>query len=163
MLERLSRHAERGSGSWCFARTELAGVLVQSDPWRSATLAREVLAYGETDRVFALLGLALSMLGHYEAARAAYQNALRLAPECTSYAHNVGHLLDAGLSRPREGLPFLEQAHRVRPFDAEITASYAHALVRMGRTDEARAALEEAMGEIPGSVDELMARWTESG
>jgi tetratricopeptide (TPR) repeat protein len=159
MLERLARHAEPGSASWAFAATELSSILVESDPWRAAALARAVLAHQETDRVFSLLGLALAKLGHYEAARTAYENALQRAPSCTSYAHNVGHLLDAGLDRPREGLPYLEQAYRARPFDAEIAASFAHALVRVGRAEEARAALEGAMGEIPGEVDALMARF----
>jgi tetratricopeptide (TPR) repeat protein len=159
MLERLRRHAPPGSSSACFAGTELAELLLPTDPWRAAVLARQVLVHQETDRAWALLGLALSVLGHYSSAKRAFAKALRLSPACSSYAHNLGHLLDAGLDRPREALRWLEQAVRARPFDAEIAASYAHALVRVGRAPEARQALERAMGEIPGAVDSLLARW----
>src|ERR1041385_6051193 len=44
MLERLKRHAPRGSTAACFANIELAELLLQTRPWRAALLAREVLA-----------------------------------------------------------------------------------------------------------------------
>lgn len=159
MLERLCRHAPPGSTSAAFARTELAEVLLPTHPWRAAILLRQVLAHQETDRAWAVLGLALSVMGHYASAKRAFARALRLSPDCSSYAHNLGHLLDAGLDRPREALRWLEQAYQARPFDAEIAASYAHALVRLGRTADARQALEGAMGEISGAVDLLLSRW----
>lgn len=159
MLERLRRHAAPGSPTACFADTELAEVLLQTDPWRTASLARQVLIHQETDRAWALLGLALCVLGHYASAKRAFAKALLLAPGCSSYAHNLGHLLDVPLGRPKEALRWLEQAFQARPFDAEIAASYAHALVRVGRLAEARQALEGAMGEIPGAVDEMLGRW----
>ena len=122
-------------------------------------LLRQVLAWRETDRAWASLGLSLSVLGHYSSAKRAFAKALALSPGCSSYAHNLGHLLDAALDRPEEALRWLEQAYRARPFDAEIAASYAHALVRVARPEEARRALEGAMGEVPGAVDALLARW----
>lgn len=160
MLERLRRHAEPGSSSWAFATMELAGVLVERSPWRAAALARSVLATEESERGFALLGLALAKLGHFAAGATAYGRALTLAPGCTAYLHNLGHLLDAGLDRPKDALPHLERAYRDRPYDAEIAASYAHALVRLGRREDARVALERALGEIPGAVEELLERFT---
>jgi tetratricopeptide (TPR) repeat protein len=159
MLERLLKHAPRGSSAACFAGTELAEVLLQTEPWRAAALSREVLVYEETDRAWAVLGLGLMMLGHYRAAKRAFAKALALAPGCSSYAHNLGHLLDAALNRPREALPWLEQALAAHPYDAELAASYAHALVRVGRAADARSTLERAMGETPGAVDALLARW----
>lgn len=159
MLERLCRHAPPGSPSAAFARTELAEVLLPTNPWRAAVLVRQVLVHQETDRTWAVLGLALSMLGHYASAKRAFSRALRLLPGCPSYAHNLGHLLDVGLGKPREALRWLEQAYLARPFDAEIAASYAHALLQVGRAEDARLALEGAMGEVPGAVDALLARW----
>jgi Flp pilus assembly protein TadD len=159
MLERLQRHAPRGSSAACFAGTELAELLVETNPWRASVLCREVLEQEETDRAWALLGLGLMMLGHYRSAKRAFAKALALAPGCSSYAHNLGHLLDAALGRPREALPWLEQAWSAHPYDAELAASYAHALVRVGKKGEARAVLERAMGETPGAVEALLARW----
>ena len=160
MLERLRRHAEPGSSAACFAATELAELLLQGNPWRAAVLCREVLQHEETDRAWAVLGLGLMMLGHFHSAKRAFAKALALAPGCSSYAHNLGHLLDAALDRPREALPWLEQAWLAHPYDAELAASYAHALLRVGREADARRTLDRALGETPGAVDALLARWT---
>ena len=160
MLERLRQHAPRGSTAACFAGTELAGVLLRTAPWRSAVLAREVLRHEDTDRAWAVLGLALTLLGHYRSAKRAFAKALAHAPQCSSYAHNFGHLLDAGLGRPQDAIPWLAKAHAARPGDEEIAASYAHALARVGRTDEARRILD---GTLSGGSDlaaELVRTWT---
>jgi tetratricopeptide (TPR) repeat protein len=160
MLERLQRHAPRGSTAACFAGTELAELLLYRNPWRSALLAREVLAHAESDRGWAVLGLALALLGHYRSAKRAFAKALCLAPSCDSYAHNLGHLLDAGLGRPLEALPWLERAARGRPGDVEVAASYAHALVRVGRTEDARRVLARALASEPERVESLLERWS---
>jgi tetratricopeptide (TPR) repeat protein len=164
MLERLRQHAPRGSAAACFADTELSEVLLTTAPWRSAVLAREVLRHEETDRAWAVLGLGLAMLGHYRSAKRAFAKALALSPQCSSYAHNLGHLLDAALGRPQEGLGYLLKAHEARPGDEEIAASYAHALVRVGRTAEARRVLGSAMGSAGSGAEALIDRWlAESG
>jgi tetratricopeptide (TPR) repeat protein len=162
MLERLRQHAPRGSAAACFAGTELAEVLLTSEPWRSSVLAREVLRHEDTDRAWAVLGLGLTMLGHYRSAKRAFSKALAHSPQCSSYAHNLGHLLDAALGRPQEGLPWLLKAHTARPGDEEIAASYAHALVRLGRVQEARRILDSAMGAAGGGA-ELVERWLAEG
>ncbi len=159
MLERLRQHAPRGSAAACFAGTELAEVLLSISPWRSAVLAREVLSHEETDRGWAVLGLGLALLGHYRSAKRAFSKALVLAPKCSSYAHNLGHLLDVGLGRSEEALRWLAQAHHARPNDDEIAASYAHALVRVGRPDDARRALERALGKASDAIAPLLDRW----
>lgn len=159
MLERLRQHAPRGSAAACFAATELAGVLLRTSPWRSAVLAREVLRHEDTDRAWAVLGLALTVLGHYHSAKRAFSKALAHAPQCSSYAHNLGHLLDAALGRPEAALPWLSKAHVARPGDEEIAASYAHALVGVGRTDDARRVLEAALGKYRGSAEAIIRRW----
>lgn len=161
MLERLRQHAPPGSQAACFAATELAGVLLHAAPWRSAVLAREVLRHEDTDQAWAVLGLALTVLGHYHSAKRAFQKALAHAPQCSSYAHNLGHLLDAALDRPADAVPWLSRAHAARPGDEEIAASYAHALVRLGRLAEAERVLGKAMGAGNADAADLLRRWTE--
>jgi tetratricopeptide (TPR) repeat protein len=159
MLERLRRHAPPGSEAACFASMELAELLLHENPWAAAVHAKYVLAHVETDRGWAVLGLALALLGHYRSAKVAFESALQLAPACSSYAHNLGHLLDVGLGRPRAALKCLERAHLAEPSDEEIAASYAHALLRSGRNAEARATLQRVLGDEPARVDQLLERW----
>lgn len=161
MLERLLEHAPRDSAAACFARAELAEALLPTAPWRSAVLAREALAHEDTDRAWAVLGLGMAVLGHFHSARRAFAKALALAPQCSSYAHNLGHILDAALDRPGDALPWLARAHQARPGDEEIAASYAHALIRTGRPEEARAVLVSAMGASSPDVEPLLARFVE--
>ena len=159
MLERLRQHAPRGSAAACFAGTELSEVLLTTEPWRSAVLAREVLRHEDTDRAWAVLGLGLAMLGHYRSAKRAFAKALALSPQCSSYAHNLGHLLDAALDRPEEALRWLSKAHHARPGDEEIAASYAHALVRVGRSEEGRRVLASSMGNANDRAEALIQRF----
>lgn len=160
MLERLRRHAAPGSPAACFACIELAEQLLPTRPWRAAVLARSVLGHVETDRAWAVQGLALAILGHYASAKAAFARALHLAPNCASYAHNLGHLLDVGLSRPRDALVWLERAHRLESRDPEIASSYAHALLGVGKVAAARRVLIAARNLTPEEVDATLQRWT---
>jgi Flp pilus assembly protein TadD len=97
-------------------------------------------------------------MGHYRAAARAFSQALAFSPGCASYAHNLGHLLDAGLDRPGEALPWLSRAYEARPNDEEVAASFAHALARLGRRTEAHAVLEAALGTA-SDAGELLDRW----
>jgi cytochrome c-type biogenesis protein CcmH/NrfG len=160
MLERLLAHAPRDSAAACFARAELAEVLLPTSPWRASVLAREALAHEDTDRTWAVLGLGMAVLGHFKSAKRAFAKALALSPQCSSYAHNLGHILDAALGRPQDALPWLARAHRARPGDEELAASYAHALVRVGRLEDARAVLATAMGAASPGVQVLLDRFT---
>jgi Flp pilus assembly protein TadD len=118
------------------------------------------LADGESDRAWAILALAHALLGHHASALHAYRRALALNPGCPEYAHNVGHLLDAGFDRPKDALRYLTMAHKSLPQDVEIAASLAHALLRLGRAEEARQLLTSRLpGGVP-AVEELLARWT---
>ncbi len=162
MLERLNSHAPKGSAAACFAGRELAELVLATSPWRSAVLAREVLQHEDSDRTWAVLGLALSLLGHYASAKSCFAKALARSPACASYAHNLGHILDAGLGRPAEAVPWLARAFRARPRDAEVAASYAHALVRAGRKADARRVLDRALGTDSDLAASLLERWSTS-
>lgn len=159
MLEKLVSHAPAGSDARLFGMRELAKLLVEKKPWKAARLVREVLAYVDDAELWRTLGVALSMLGHYAAAVRAYKNALAHDPRCAIANHNLGHLLDVGLSRPERGLHYLSLAVRAAPDDVEIRASHAHALCRTGKKAEALASLA---AHLPGGREEaaeLVERW----
>ncbi|HEY2407964.1 MAG TPA: tetratricopeptide repeat protein [Polyangiaceae bacterium] len=160
MLENLVKAAPSGSEAAYFAKLQLAELTVMKAPWRAARLARDVLAGGERDRAWAVLALAHTLLGHYRIAARSYRRALALAPECAVYLHNLGHLLDIGLNRPRDAVGYLARAHRGLPDEPEIASSYAHALARLGQLTEARKLLSRAVRD-PERADRLLAEWRE--
>ena len=164
MVEQLVRIAEKGSSTWVFAHRHLAGLLLEKQPWRAAVAARMAYLHApDDDAAPALLGLALTVLRHYRAAARAYRAALRIAPDNPWHAHNLGHLLDCALDRPRQAVPLLLAAHRTEPH-AEIAASLAHALGRVGRVDEARQVLEKALrGSTPSDDHQALLSWLVQG
>jgi Tfp pilus assembly protein PilF len=136
----------------------LSELIVGDAPFRAARLARDVLASGESDRAWAVLGLAHSLLGHYHVAARSYRRALALAPDCGVYEHNLGHVLDVALDRPRDALVHLERAHKSMPEESEIASSYAHALLRSKQPEKARELLLRAVkGEA--EADEILKAW----
>jgi tetratricopeptide (TPR) repeat protein len=159
MLEHLVASAEAGSPGALFGMKHLARLIVAEQPWRAAGLARSVVGYGDDELAFAVLGLAQSLLGHYRAAARAYYRAAALAPDCPVVSHNLGHLLDVGLDRPEDALPYLARAHEALAHDPEIAVSYAHALVRVEQHDEAARVLAEALPEHPEEALRLLESW----
>jgi Flp pilus assembly protein TadD len=158
MLQRLAKAAPPDSEYAVYAQRYLAELLVRRSPFRAARLARGVLRTRDDDRAFAVLGLAHLLMGNYRSAEKAYRSALRLVPHCPWYAHNLGHLLDVGLSRPAEAIPFLRLAKRCLPHEPEIASSLAHALLRSNARDEALAVLIRA-GETQETADRLLRDW----
>jgi Flp pilus assembly protein TadD len=139
LLTRLARLAQPGTEAWALAHRELARHAVERQPWQASVLARRVLDADPEDHLaWGLLALAQSLLGNHEYAIAAYRRALKLAPDNPWYLHNLGHLYDAVLDRPQEGVALLRRAVRRLPENSHIVASLAHALARCGRPDEAR-------------------------
>jgi Flp pilus assembly protein TadD len=161
MLEKIVRRAPRGSRAALFAQRELAEKLVEQAPWRAARLAREVVAHGDDDRAWAVLGIAHTLLGNYRSAKKAYLRALALSPGCPWYSHNLGHLIDVALDRPREALSHLAAAYRAEPGEGEIAASFAHALARVGRVSEARRVLGPSLDDDSARVDHWLNAWLE--
>ena len=136
------RHARSDPRVWEF---------VQSHPWPASLSARRALAQSRCDDVaWAVLGLAQSLLGNHQYAVYAYRHARQLAPDNPWYAHNLGHLLDIAFDDPSGATPHLAYAYETlcdsaEPTDTpemgdrrEVVTSYAHALWRSGRLDEAR-------------------------
>lgn len=160
MLEKLLRYAPGESPHAVFAKRQLAELIAQRDPWRAARLARDVLAVlPDDDRAWAVLGLAHTLLGNFRSAEKAYREALFLAPCSPWYAHNLGHLIDIGLDRPRDALRYLAAAHRSLPHEPEIAGSYAHALARAERWHEAVPLLARALDRDEAAAEALLRDW----
>jgi hypothetical protein len=158
MLHRLTRTATRGSEESLFAHQKLAELLIERHPWRATLHAKRVLAVlPDDEHAWAVLAACQAMLGNYRYAVSGYQRALESSPSNPSYAHNLGHLLDVALDRPRDAVPWLRAAHEGRADSVEITASYAHALARAGDVDEAKRVLGGP--KMRGAPREHVAIW----
>ncbi|MGH7438576.1 MAG: hypothetical protein ACRENE_23050 [Polyangiaceae bacterium] len=164
MLHRLSRLAEDGSDESLFAHLHLAELLVERDPWRAALYARRVLAHRpDDDRGWATLALCQTLLGNYKFAVSAYHNALQSAPKNPWYAHNLGHLLDVALGRARDAVGWLRRAYQTAAYSGEVSASYAHALARVGRLADARKVLARAMKRGSSREHSALLKWLDQG
>jgi Tfp pilus assembly protein PilF len=161
MLENLVRAAPPASDAAYFAKLRLSELIVGDAPFRAARLARDVLLSGESDRAWAVLGLAHSLLGHYRLAARSYRRALALHPDCAVYEHNLGHVLDVALNRPHDALVHLERAHRGLPEEREISSSYAHALLRSGQAEKARELLLRAVHSA-AAAEEILKAWQDA-
>ncbi len=164
LLARLARAAAPASDAWIYAHRHLAELGVEHDPWRAALFARRVIALRpDDDGAWAVLGLAQSLLSNFRYAARAYEHALSLAPDNPWYAHNLGHLYDVALDHPADALPLLGRATLAQPDEADIAASYAHALARCGKIAQARRVLRRAIRR-GGTADQMaLSRWLDAG
>jgi tetratricopeptide (TPR) repeat protein len=164
LLHRLVRLAAEGTEESVFAHRNLSELVVDRDPWRAALHARAVLRHrGDDDRGWALLGLCQTLLGNFRYAATAYREALSRAPANPWYAHNLGHLLDVALGRSRDALHWLETAYEGARDNADIAASYAHALAREGRLDEAKRVVVRAIKRGGSREHDALLRWLDAG
>jgi tetratricopeptide (TPR) repeat protein len=164
LLHRLARAAAEGTDESVFAHRNLAELLVERDPWRASLHARKVVAHREDDdRGWAMLGLCQTLLGNYRFAVSAYHSALRTAPKNPWYSHNLGHLLDVALGRPKDALPWLRAAYTGATWNAEVAASYAHALARAGELGQAKKVVAQAMKKGGSREHAALLKWIEQG
>jgi tetratricopeptide (TPR) repeat protein len=163
MLHRLARMAADGTEESSFAHIHLAELLVERHPWRAALCARRVVAHRDDNRAWATLALCQTILGHYKFGVAAYHRALASAPNNPWYAHNLGHLLDVALDRPRDAVAWLKRAYEGAPQSGEVAASYAHALARAGELIAARRVLTKAMKRSASREHSALLKWLELG
>lgn len=160
MLTRLLREAPARSEAAVFAQRHLARLLLRSQPFRAARLLKDALVVlPHDDELWGLLGIALTVLGQYRSALRAHRRALSLAPGSVTHLHNLGHLLDAGLSRPDQGLRYLAAAHRLLPGEEEIASSLAHALAGAGQSARARDVLMKALCWSAERAEDQLATW----
>jgi Flp pilus assembly protein TadD len=165
VLETMTREAPDGSAHALFAHRHLAELQLSGSPWRAALhLRRLVQAGAADDSAYALMGLSQALLGNYRMAVAAYRKAVKLAPRNPWYHHNLGHLLDVGLSESTSALDHLRIAQRIQPDEDEISASLAHCLARLGQLDEARKMAKLAVRRAPRNREhQTLLEWIENG
>ncbi len=164
LLHRLARKAPEGSDESVFAHRQLAELLAERHPWRATLHARKALAHCPDDeRAWAVLGLCQTLLGNYRFAVSSYHHALTCAPKNPWYAHNLGHLLDVALGRAHDALFWLRTAYKGAAQNAEIAASYAHALARAGEVGEAKRVLSRALKRGPTRELSALSRWLDLG
>jgi tetratricopeptide (TPR) repeat protein len=159
MLRRLIATATRGSPEQAFAKLELSELIVGDEPFRAARLALDVLKESPEPRAFGVLGIAHSVLGNFRAARRAYEQALALDPDHPAYRHNLGHLLDVALDRPRDALRHFAVARRARPHEPAIVSSEAHALARSGQSARGVSLLVQVLGWSAEEAEARVAEW----
>src|SRR4051812_26982858 len=160
-LAKLARIASPASDDGVFAHRKMAELLVGRDPWRAALCIRRALAHRpDDDRAWAILAYCQTLLRNFRCAVRAYKSALAWAPGNPWYEHNIGHLYDVALGESARALPFLRAAYLAKADSSEIVASYAHALARAGKLDEARTVIEKSR-----TAPELAAvmRWLDQG
>lgn len=163
-LARLARLAPPASADAVFANQKLAELLLERDPWRAALYVRRALAHEDNDdRAWAILALCHALLGNFRCAVSAYAKATACAPSNPWYAHNLGHLLDVALGEPLRALPWLKIAYAAKSDNSELAASYAHALARAGRIEEARGVLERARTRSVSLELDALLRWLDQG
>jgi Flp pilus assembly protein TadD len=160
MLARLVASAQAGSPEERFAKLELARLALGKQPFRAARLAQEVLRYGPDEAALGLFGIAQMQLGHFRAARRAFEKALRLVPDDPSVLHNLGHLLDVAFNDPEQALDHLALACRIVPDEPAIASSYAHALCRTGQQARAERILVRNARLSPGLAHATVEAWT---
>lgn len=165
VLETMTREAPDGSAHALFAHRHLAELQLSGSPWRAALhLRRLVQAGAADDSAFALMGLSQALLGNYRMAVAAYRKAVKLAPRNPWYHHNLGHLLDVGLSDSTAALDHLRIAQRIQPDEDEIAASLAHCLARLGQLKEAQSMALLAVRKAPRNREhQALLEWVKSG
>jgi hypothetical protein len=167
MLHRLSRIAADGSDESVYAQRRLAELLADQHPWRAALAARRVLAVQPTDDgAWGILALCHALLGNYRCAVAAYRRALHLSPKNPAYAHNLGHLVDVALDRPKEALAWLRAAYAQTNRRPDVAVSLAHALGRAGELAEAKLVSRRALRAADPSCQRehiAIARWLAGG
>jgi Tfp pilus assembly protein PilF len=160
MLTRLVASAQPGSPEERFAKLELARLSVDKEPFRAARLVQEVLRHGPDEAALGLLGIAHMRLGHFRAARRAFEKALRIVPDDAAVLHNLGHLIDVAFDRPEEALPHLALACRIGGDVPSLASSYAHALARTGQKARAEQILVKNARLSPGLAHATVEAWT---
>ncbi|WP_394838521.1 hypothetical protein LVJ94_16595 [Pendulispora rubella] len=164
LLHRLTRTAAPASEESVYAHRQLAELLVERHPWRAALHARKVLLWvKDDDRAWAVLGLCQTLLGNYKYAASSYFRALCASPKNPWYAHNLGHLVDVALGRADDAVVWLQTAYEGAMGNREIAASFAHALARAGKLDEAKRVLSRAMKRGVSREEAALWRWLEAG
>jgi tetratricopeptide (TPR) repeat protein len=101
------------------------------------------------------LGLSYAGAGRVADAEAAYKNAIAWQADMPD--KNSGPFLDLGIllsdnDRPREALPYLQQAVQISPLDAQAHTQLGKAYLRLNQIDKTQAEFEKAVDLSPNDA-----------
>jgi tetratricopeptide (TPR) repeat protein len=118
----------------------------------------ELISAGERDyATYQNLGLAYAKLGDPDKAHAAFETAIRLAPENPEPYMELGKLY-VGSHQPDQALFLLSQANRMAPQRTDIAFALGELLIQMERFDEAGNLLTGEIKQHPSSAALLEAQ-----
>ena len=90
-----------------------------------------------------LQGVEAHKAGKVQEADRYYTAILKANPNHPDANHNMG-VLAVGIGKVEEALPFFQKALEANPSIEQFWLSYIDALIKIGRMDEAKAAIDEA-------------------
>jgi Flp pilus assembly protein TadD len=121
---------------------------------RAAAEAIQILRYDDANPdAYLALGLIEEMGGNPTAAETAYRQALRFDPDHPKALNNLAFLLADRLNRPQEALPLAQKAVELAPGTAAFQDTLGWVYHRLGRDQEARAAISKARQLDPTYAD----------
>ena len=132
----------------------LAALYAARGAYEDATTLYRSLVEARPDdgRAYAELGLSLAAQGRYSGALRAYQDAVRRGEKSALIYARLGHAYQA-LGHLQENLHAAQAAYRaslqLAPEQAEVRYQLARVEVRLGRDEEARALMEQALDAVP--------------
>lgn len=94
-------------------------------------------------------GALLEQQGRFSEALADLQTAVDVAPEDAVAANAFGYLLATRTGQTRKAWRYVRRAYEIQPRSAAIQDSVGWTLFKLGRTEEARSHLEEALDRLP--------------
>jgi tetratricopeptide (TPR) repeat protein len=94
-------------------------------------------------------GALLEQEGRLREALADLERAVEIAPEDPLAANAYGYILANRTRQARKAWGFVRRAYEIQPGSAAIQDSVGWTLFKLGRTDEARSHLEEALDQLP--------------
>ena len=104
---------------------------------------------GYVDAAFNL-GVELEAIGDHTGADQSYRTVLGWRGDHLAALTRLGRML-CRMSRPQEGLPFLQSAQRLQPDSAQTNGDLAVALIELGRVEEALVHARKAIERAPGA------------
>jgi predicted Zn-dependent protease len=137
-------------------RFELATLLMQLERWVEAIPHLRVVARQEPENAHAWYNLAIAhqALGHLHDARATWSHVIELMPQNSdAYAHRGEVLLD--LHDWAAAAADFERVRQLEPGSLDVAMNLALALSKLGRLEDARAALLPVLAQNPEHVPVL--------
>jgi len=153
VLDRVQAQAKADPGNIDIRKTSVY-LLEMNGKYEEAIAASDkIIEAGATgqDLVFAHLvkGMLQSRLGRYEAAKANYEQVLKLEPEQPTALNNMAFLLAEQMNNPAEALPYARAAKKLDPANPNVLDTLGWILYLNGDVGEAAGMLLRALEVDP--------------